>query len=303
MQRARSLEAFQQAHAEHGGPSFLNTIAASVDGRAWYADASPVPDLAPDVLADWLRRRETDATTQAADRRGATLLDGSDSRSEWSRESGPRGPGLVPYAHSPRLERRDYVFNANDSAWVPHATARLSGYSAAFGPERTPRSLRTRMNARLLADMSPTGSAGADGKFSLDELATVAFDNRGLARFSPTSSIQIARSSPHTDWRHLATGVTRFSRRWPRPSGCWSAPACPSTWRWGRSSEPIAADARCRSTAVTASGKASRTSFTSVRTQRRLSHSRRRDGPCQAVVCSRARAIRSRAGQASSWCS
>jgi len=181
MQRARSLEAFQQAHAEHGGPSFLNTIAASVDGRAWYADASPVPDLAPDVLADWLRRRETDATTQAADRRGAILLDGSDSRSEWSSESGPRGPGLVPYARSPRLERRDYVFNANDSAWVPHATARLSGYSAAFGPERTPRSLRTRMNARLLADMSPTGPAGADGKFSLDELATVAFDNRGLA--------------------------------------------------------------------------------------------------------------------------
>ena len=102
--------------------------------------------LAPDVLADWLRRRETDATTEAADRRGAILLDGSDSRSEWSSESSPRGPGLVPYARSPRLERRDYVFNANDSAWVPHATARLSGYSAAFGPERTPRSLRTRMN-------------------------------------------------------------------------------------------------------------------------------------------------------------
>jgi acyl-homoserine-lactone acylase len=64
---------------------------------------------------------------------------------------------------------------------VPHATARLTGYSAAFGPERTPRSLRTRMNARILADTSPTGPAGADGKFSLDELAAVAFDNRGLA--------------------------------------------------------------------------------------------------------------------------
>jgi acyl-homoserine-lactone acylase len=181
MQRARSLAAFQQAHAEHGGPSFVNTIAASADGRAWYADATPVPDLATDALADWLRRRQTDATTQAADRRGAILLDGSDSRSEWSREPGPRGPGLVPFGRSPRLERRDYVFNANDSAWVPHATARLGGYSAAFGPERTALSLRTRMNARLLADTSSTGPAGADGKFSLDELAAVAFDNRGLA--------------------------------------------------------------------------------------------------------------------------
>jgi acyl-homoserine-lactone acylase len=73
------------------------------------------------------------------------------------------------------------VFNANDSAWVPHATERLTGYSPAYGPEHSPLSLRTRMNARLLADTSPTGPAGADGKFTLDELARVAFDNRGLA--------------------------------------------------------------------------------------------------------------------------
>ena len=181
MARARTLAAFQQAHAEHGGPSFVNTIAASADGRAWYVDATTVPDLAPDVLADWVRRRETDPITRGVDGRGAILLDGSDSRAEWSRAPGPRGPGLVPLARAPQLERRDYVFNANDSAWLPHAAARLTGFSAAFGGERTARTLRTRMNARLLADTSPAGPAGADGKFSLDELAKVAFDNRGLA--------------------------------------------------------------------------------------------------------------------------
>jgi acyl-homoserine-lactone acylase len=181
MARARSLAAFQQAHADNGGPTFINTIAASADGRAWYADATPVPDLSPDALADWLGRRQSDPATRTADSRGAILLDGSDSRFEWSRSRDPRGPGLVPFARAPQLERRDYVFNANDSAWVPHATARLTGYSPAFGPARTPLSLRTRMNARLLADTSATGPAGADGKFSLDELATVAFDNRGLA--------------------------------------------------------------------------------------------------------------------------
>jgi acyl-homoserine-lactone acylase len=163
MGRARTLAAFQQAHAEHGGPSFVNTIAAA------------------EVLADWVRRRETDGPTRTADGRGAILLDGSDSRSEWSRQPGPRGPGLVPFARAPQLERRDYVFNANDSAWLPHAVVRLHGYSAAFGAEGTARSLRIRMNARLLADTGPSGPAGADGKFSLDELAAVAFDNRGLA--------------------------------------------------------------------------------------------------------------------------
>lgn len=179
--RARSLAEFQQAHAVHGGPTFVNTVAASADGRAWYADATPVPDLAPDLLAGWQRRRGSDPDTRTADGRGGILLDGSDPRSEWSREPDPRGPGLVPFARSPRLERRDYVFNANDSAWLPHASVRLTGYSPAFGPERTARSLRTRMNARLLDDTGPSGPAGADGRFSLEELAAVAFDNRGLA--------------------------------------------------------------------------------------------------------------------------
>jgi acyl-homoserine-lactone acylase len=181
MGRARSLAVFEHAHAEHGGPSFINTIAASADGRAWYADGTPVPDLTPEALGVWMKQRETDTATRTADGRGAILLDGSDSRFEWSREPGPRGPGLVPFARAPRLERRDYVFNANDSAWVSHATERLTGYSPAYGPPRTPLSLRTRMNVRLLADTSPTGPAGADGKFTLDELAKVAFDNRGLA--------------------------------------------------------------------------------------------------------------------------
>ena len=181
MGRARSLDEFKQAHAEHGGPTFVNTIAASGDGRAWYADASSAPSLSPAAVAEWLRRRESDPTTRAADARGSILLDGSDSRFEWGGEPDPRGPGLVTFARAPQLERRDYVFNANDSAWMPHATARLSGFSVVHGSERTARSLRTRMNVLLLADTRPSGPAGADGKFSLEELAAVAFNNRGLA--------------------------------------------------------------------------------------------------------------------------
>ena len=42
-------------------------------------------------------------------------------RFQWVDDNGARDPGLVPYRDMPKIERDDYVFNANDSFWVPHA--------------------------------------------------------------------------------------------------------------------------------------------------------------------------------------
>ena len=112
--------------------------------------------------------------------RGVPLLEGSTSANEWQNDPSTR-PGVVPYAKMPMLERRDYVFNANDSYWLSNAQQPLTGFSPLQGDEGTARSLRTRMNARILEDTSPTGPAGADGKFSLDELAAAAVSNRSLS--------------------------------------------------------------------------------------------------------------------------
>ncbi len=180
MNRARSLEEFKQAHAKYNSMPWVNTIAAGADGRAWYADTSATPNLKPAALEAWLKRRESDPLTRTAWERGLVLLDGSDSLFEWADDSTTR-PGVIPYSRMPQLERKDFVFNANDSFWLANPRQLLTGFSPLHGAEGTARSLRTRMNVLLLDDMRPDGPAGKDGKFTLDELAAAVLSNRSLS--------------------------------------------------------------------------------------------------------------------------
>jgi acyl-homoserine-lactone acylase len=180
MSRARSMEEFKQAHAKYNAMTWLNTIAASADGRAWYIDNSATPNLKPAALTAWLKRRESDPLTRTAWERGLVLLDGSDSLFEWADDPTTR-PGVIPYSRMPQLERKDFVFNANDSFWLANPRQLLTGFSPLQGAEGTARSLRTRMNVLLLDDMSPDGPAGKDGKFTLDELAAAVLSNRSLS--------------------------------------------------------------------------------------------------------------------------
>lgn len=174
MGRADSMDAFQRVFAEVQGIPWVNTLAADETGRAWYVDGSPTPNLSDAAIAAWQAAVATDPLTGAFDRLGATLLDGSHSLSEWVAAPGTRAPGLVPFAEQPQLERRDYVFNCNDSHWLVNAGARLEGYSPLFGPERTARSPRTRANALLLA------GPGAPERFTLPGLQERLLSNRSL---------------------------------------------------------------------------------------------------------------------------
>ncbi len=180
MNRARSLEEFKQAHAQYNAMPWVNTIAASADGRTWYADTAATPNVRPSALAVWLKRRESDPLTRTAWARGLVILDGSDSQFEWADDPTTRH-GVLPYTRMPQLERRDFVFNANDSYWLANPHQLLTGFSPLQGPEGTARSLRTRMNVLLLDDVRPDGPAGKDGKFTLDELAAAVLSNRSLS--------------------------------------------------------------------------------------------------------------------------
>ncbi len=180
MVQADDLDEFIDVHEEVNGVPLFNTIAVSDDGRAWYADTSATPNLSDEAMAAYEASLESDPIVAIAADNGAVLLDGSDPVNEWVDEDGARDPGLVPAAEQPMVERDDYVFNANDSFWMPHATEMLEGdYSPLHGAQRTARSPRTRENAVVLGDTTTAGPAGEDGLFTLDELAAATVQNRG----------------------------------------------------------------------------------------------------------------------------
>lgn len=174
MSKAQNLDGFVQAHQHWAGSiPFSNTIATSAEGKAWFADSSPVPNLSPESYKAWQQAKQTDPGTAALHAfHGIYLLDGSNSRDEWLVDPQARKPGLIPFAKAPQLTRGDFVFNANDSHWLSNPKQPLEGFNPLFGDERQPPSLRTRMNALELTQ--------GNAKFSLESLKTAALSNQSL---------------------------------------------------------------------------------------------------------------------------
>ena len=190
MLEAKSLDDLIEAHRTWQGVPVFNTIATASDGRAWYADTAATPKLSDTAIDAYEELKRTNLIVNIAAENRAVLLDGSDPIFEWEEVPGARDPGLVPFEEMPVLERADYVFNANDSFWMAHATELLAGdYSPLHGLQETVRSPRTRENATVLNDTTASGLAGADGLWTLDELGSAALDNTGFTARSLRSAV------------------------------------------------------------------------------------------------------------------
>jgi acyl-homoserine-lactone acylase len=178
MSTATSMDEFVAAHREWNGIPWVNTVATSADGQAWYADTAAAPHLSAEAIAAWQAAVEADSTaTLARDQGGAILLDGSNPINEWVETPEATRPGILPFDLQPQLLRDDYVFNANDSHWLANPNQLLIGYAPTTGREAVPQSARTRMNAILLADPQVRGD---DGLMSLSELQAAFWSNRAL---------------------------------------------------------------------------------------------------------------------------
>ncbi len=181
MLKTRDLDGLIALNRRYTGVPLFNTIAVSDDGRAWYADTAATPNLSKEAQDAYQASLETNFLVKAASESGAVLLDGSDPKFEWQLVEGARDPGLVPFDEMPQVERSDYVFNANDSFWMPNATHMIEGdYSILHGLQRTSRSPRTRENATVLESAGTDGPAGEDRKFSFAEFKDAALLNRGF---------------------------------------------------------------------------------------------------------------------------
>jgi acyl-homoserine-lactone acylase len=178
MATATSMDQFIDVHRTVNGIPWVNTIATSADGRAWYADTSATPNLSPRAIANWQTQLATEGSLAAlAHDNGAVLLDGSDPANEWLADPTAARPGILPFDKQPQLERSDYVFNSNDSHWLANPDELLTGFSPLTGAEAVPQSARTRMNAILLTDPAQRGD---DGLFDLAEVEAAILSNRSL---------------------------------------------------------------------------------------------------------------------------
>jgi acyl-homoserine-lactone acylase len=178
MDAAKSMDEFIAVHRTANGVPWVNTIATSADGRAWYADTAATPNLSDKAIAMWQAAVQAGGVAKAVLDNGAILLNGSDPENEWVDDPTATRPGILPFAKQPQIERNDFVFNANDSHWLANPAQLLTGYSPLTGPEAVPQSPRTRENVRLVTDPAVRG---ADNKLSLTELQAAIFSNRGLA--------------------------------------------------------------------------------------------------------------------------
>ncbi len=185
-------------NAEYQGVPLFNTVATDSEGNVWYADSAATPNLSAEAEQLYIGKLFSDLFTQIAYDQGVVVLDGSDSRFRWVDQPDARDPGLVPFSELPQVERSDYVFNANDSFWVPNAEFTLTGpYSIMNGEQGTALTMRTRQNAAVLGAANSTGLAGPDGLFNADEVRTAAFDNsaRTAALLRP-SAVAACQAAP-----------------------------------------------------------------------------------------------------------
>ena len=180
MGSAKSMDEFIEAHRTYNAMPWVNTIAASADGRAVYIDNSNVGALSEEAILNWQNTLKAVPKLQYLYlSRGLVILDGSQQGNEWLETSSPV-PYTEPFERRPLIESNQYVFNANDSYWLSDPDKPAVALSPLYGPTMSPRSVRTRMNIELLRSNSRYNYAGDDGKFSRTEIQQALFGNDSL---------------------------------------------------------------------------------------------------------------------------
>lgn len=138
-----------------GGMPWVNTIAADRAGNALYADHSVVPHLT--------NTKSNLCTTPVGlllkSVAGLPGLNGTlaDGLCKWGTDADAQRPGILGPQRLPDVVRRDWVYNANDSFWLPNPATRLEGYPDIIGCERCVRTMRTKMVAQYVIDQLADG--------------------------------------------------------------------------------------------------------------------------------------------------
>jgi len=208
--RARSVGGLRRASARVQGNPWVNVIAADRHGRAYYADDSVVPN----VDAALQRRCATSPKADPLLSVGIVLLDGSRAACAWGSDRDAVVKGILGPRALPRVTRRDYVSNSNDSHWLPNADVRLAGFPRIVGPERSQRLLRTRLAlAQAEQRLAGTDGLGPPG-FTIGGLKRVFGANRNLsAELARATVVEACRARGGAELAEACEVLARWDGR------------------------------------------------------------------------------------------
>jgi acyl-homoserine-lactone acylase len=174
---AQSVREYDRIQQRIQGIPWVNSIAADRRGNAYYSMDGAVPNV-PDSKATGCAGALGLAVFPLT---GIPILDGSRSECRWDTDPDAAVEGIFGPGALPRLVRRDYVTNGNDSHWLSNPEQPLEGYDRVIGDERTARTMRTRLGL-LMVQQRLAGVDGLKGEgFTLGQLARVALGNRQYA--------------------------------------------------------------------------------------------------------------------------
>lgn len=174
MNKATTMDAYREAVEGILGIPWANTVATDHAGNTYYADVTPVPYVSDAKVAACVAA----PFQPLIDANSIYVLAGNTAACNWDDDPSTPHRGIFPASQLPTLLRDDYVQNSNDSAWMTHASARLTGFPGIVSQEDTQLSGRTRIGLTQIA----ARLAGTDGrpgnKFDLPTLQDIVFSNK-----------------------------------------------------------------------------------------------------------------------------
>lgn len=155
---AKTFAEFKQVQAEEVATPWVNTTAADKDGNAYYSDLTVVPNV-PDDLANKCKVTGLLAGGLAQSAPGLPFLDGSRAECNWVVDPAAAQPGAFAAGSLPKVERKDWVVNCNDSFWLTNSKEPTTGYATIIGRTNYAQTLRSRLCHQQVLDRV----AGTDG--------------------------------------------------------------------------------------------------------------------------------------------
>jgi acyl-homoserine-lactone acylase len=150
--QATSSQELVKSEEEIQGVPWVNTIGSDDKGNAFYDEIAITPNLPTSYLNGACNLSPSHSPTGP--------FDGSKSECELGSDPDSVTPGIFGASNEPKLIRKDYAENSNNSFWLANANQLLTGFSPALGNENANPGMRSQTGIDMVNQRMGTGNGG-----------------------------------------------------------------------------------------------------------------------------------------------